>query len=246
MRLATDRKEILIALRTRDLFDDRHPQSSEARMRLGQVRSRLREITQQTRELRAGSALPFSFAAHFSDVAAAGGFDVIVGNPPWVRLHNIPESSRERLRRDFAVYRNAAWESGATIARAGRGFAAQIDLAALFVERSCELLRPAGAMALLLPAKLWRSLAGGGVRRLLLDRTEVVALEDLTESRTQFDAAVYPSLLVARRCTDRADSSPNISTITTVDAAERGTLRWSCLPDALAFDRTPGSPWLLV
>ena len=246
IRLAADRKEILIALRARDLFGDRHPPGAEARMQLAGIRSRLREITRQVKALKAGAALPFSFAAHFSDVAAAGGFDVIIGNPPWVRLHNIPESSRERLRRDFAVYRNAAWESGATIAGAGRGFAAQIDLAALFVERSCELLRPAGAMALLLPAKLWRSLAGGGVRRLLLDRTEVVALEDLTESRTQFDAAVYPSLLVARRRSDRADSNPSVSTITTVDAAEQGTLRWTCLPDAFAFDRTPGSPWLLV
>lgn len=246
IRLAADRKEILIALRSRDLFGDRHPPRAEARMRLGGIRSRLREIAQQAKALKDGAALPFSFAAHFSDVASAGGFDVIIGNPPWVRVHNIPQSSRERLRRDFIVYRKAAWKGGATIAGAGHGFAAQIDLAALFVERSCELLRPAGAMALLLPAKLWRSLAGGGVRSLLLDRTEIVALEDLTESRTEFDAAVYPSLLVARRRTDRSDSTPNVSTITAVDASQQETLRWTCSPDALAFDRTPGSPWLLI
>src|SRR6202011_5843175 len=104
-------------------------------------------------------------------------------------------------RNDFVVYRTAAWESGAATAGAGRGFSAQIDMSALFVERTCELLRPGGTMALLVPSKLWRSLAGGGVRQLLLDRTELVTLEDLAESPSQFEAAVYPSLLVSRKKT---------------------------------------------
>ena len=244
VRLSADRKEILVALRARDLFGDRHPPATDTRLRLAGIRSRLREIAQRAKALRAGAALPFSFAAHFSDVAAAGGFDVIVGNPPWVRVHHIAETSRERLKRDFAVYRNAAWESGATSAGAGRGFAAQIDLAALFVERSCELLRPGGTMALLLPTKLWHSLAGGGVRQLLVNRMDIVALEDLAESHSQFDAAVYPSLLVARRRMDRSeDSRPAVrAAIRTT----QGTIRWSCPRELLPVDSTPGSPWVLI
>lgn len=244
IRLSAERREILIALRSRDLFGDRHAPEVETRLRLASIRSRLRENAQRAKSLRAGAALPFSFAAHFSDVAAARGFDVIIGNPPWVRVHHIAETSRERLRRDFTVYRNAAWESGASSAGAGRGFAAQIDLAALFVERSCELLRPGGTLALLLPTKLWRSLAGGGVRQLLLDRTDVIVLEDLVESHSQFDAAVYPSLLVARRRMDHsADRRP------AARAAVRnrqGTIRWSCPRDLLPLDSTSGSPWVLI
>src|SRR5207302_2226956 len=166
----------------------------------------LLEVTQRTIFLRAGGALPFSFSAHFSDIAATGGFDVVIGNPPWVRIHRIAELSRQRLKQDFKVYRRAAWESGADGAGAGRGFAAQIDLAALFVERAWDLLRPGGTMAYLLPSKLWRSLAGGGVRELLLDSADIVLIEDLAASRSQFDAAVYPSLLVARRRIDSATS----------------------------------------
>jgi hypothetical protein len=243
-RLSADRKETLIALRARDLFGDRHAPDADTRLRLAGIRSRLKEIARRTKALRAGAALPFSFAAQFSDVAAAGGFDVIIGNPPWVRVHHIAEASRERLRRDFAVYRNAAWQSGATFAGAGRGFAAQIDLAALFVERSCELLRPGGTMALLLPTKLWRSLAGGGVRQLLVNRMDIVALEDLAESHSQFDAAVYPSLLVARRRIDRSDDSrPAVRAA--VRTTQR-TIRWSCPRELLSVDSTPGSPWVLI
>ncbi len=244
VRLSAERKEILIALRARDLFGERHGLNTGARLRLAGIRSRLRENAQRATTLRAGAALPFSFAAHFSDVAAAGGFDVIIGNPPWVRVHHIAETSRARLRRDFAVYRSAAWESGATFAGAGRGFAAQVDMAALFVERSCELLRPGGTVALLLPTKLWRSLAGGGVRQLLVDRTDIVALEDLAESHSQFDAAVYPSLLVARR---RMDQSDNLRTsVRTTVRTTHGTIRWCCPRELLPFDDTPGSPWVLI
>jgi hypothetical protein len=243
LRLAADRKEILIGLRARDLFGHRNPPTPEARMRLLEVWSRLKEIGQRTKALQAGAALPFSFAAHFADVGTRGGFDVIVGNPPWVRVHHIAETSRARLRRDFTVYRNAAWETGAEIAGAGRGFAAQIDLAALFVERSCELLRPGGTMALLLPTKLWHSLAGGGVRQFLLDRTNVAVIDDLAESHSQFDAAVYPSLLVARR---RIDDACNASEVIAAVRARQGVVRWSCPHEALSVDATPGSPWVLI
>ena len=242
--LSADRREILIALRARDLFGDRHVPDASTRLSLADIRSRLSENARRAGALRAGAALPFSFAAHFSDLAAAGGFDVIIGNPPWVRVHHIAEASRERLRRDFTVYRHATWESGAAFAGAGRGFGAQIDLAALFVERSCELLRPGGTMALLLPTKLWRSLAGGGVRQMLTDRTDILALEDLAESHSQFDAAVYPSLLVARRRIHYADHLR--PTVKAAVRMARHTVRWSCPRELLAIDNTPGAPWMLI
>jgi hypothetical protein len=74
-----------------------------------------------------------------------------------------------------------------------------VDLAALFVERGLSLGRPNGILALLLPAKLWRVLAGGGVRALLLERCDLLALEDWSEAERAFDATVYPSTLVARQ-----------------------------------------------
>jgi SAM-dependent methyltransferase len=243
-RLTATRKELLVALRAQDLFGDRHPPGRDARLRLLTVRTQIRNTARHERHLRNGAALPFSFAAHFSDVAVGGGFDLIIGNPPWVRLHQIAESSRDKLRSDFAVYRNAAWESGAAVAGAGRGFSAQVDMSTLFVERSCELLRPGGTMALLLPSKLWRSLAGGGVRQLLLERTELVALEDLTESPSQFEAAVYPSLLVSRkRAPLPVPAQPRFNA--TVRLPDR-VIRWSARPESLRFDDTPGSPWILL
>jgi hypothetical protein len=243
-RLTATRKELLLSLRARDLFGERHQADRDSRCYLAEVRSRIRETTRRELKLRGGAALPFSFAAHFADVAATGGFDLVIGNPPWVRVHQIAESSKERLRHEFKVYRQAAWEAGAAFAGAGRGFGAQVDMAALFVERSLGLMAPGATMALLLPSKLWRSLAGGGVRQLLLERTDLVDLDDFAESHSSFDAAVYPSFLVCRRKAQVTDGSPP-----GLDAVVRlrdRVVRWKCKPDSLPFDETPGSPWILL
>jgi adenine-specific DNA-methyltransferase len=263
VRLTADRKGTLQLLRTRDLFGLRSPPDHPTRLRLLSLRKSLRELRTRIEALRAGAALPFSFDAHFPDIAAAGGFDCVIGNPPWVRIHRIDASARQKFRQEFKVYRNAPWRSGAEHAGAGRGFAAQVDLSALFVERACGLARTGGVIAYLLPSKLWRSLAGGGVRELLLDHTDIVVIEDLSEARSEFDAAVYPSLLIAcKRDTSKGSepspasadpNGPQLSErkegardfITVTVRTVAGGKRWRCPAHQLSIDG-PGSPWLLL
>jgi methylase of polypeptide subunit release factors len=245
-RCSARRRDLISVLRGRDLFGQRVRAGALERQRLASERSRSRELCAAPRSVREGGALPFSWVAQFPDIARRGGFDVVVANPPWVRLHRIPSSARATLRERYSVFRGAAWERGASLARAGPGFAAQVDMAALFTERSLALLRAGGTMALLLPAKLWGSLAGGGVRRLIGDRANVMALEDWSESPAAFDAAVYPSLLVARRAvlpgTEPTRPAPCIAA-----AVHRGhdALRWEIHPARLALD-DPASPWLII
>jgi hypothetical protein len=247
-RTAALRRSLLFAMRGRDLFGERHAPAPLAKMRLTELREHARRIRAQHRALSSGAALPFTFAAHFADAATNGGFDVVIGNPPWVRTHRIDPRERAGLRRDFAVLRAGGWAHGAASARAGAGFAAQVDLSAMFVERSISLLRDGGALSLLLPVKLWHSLAGGGLRSLLQHATTIRALEDWSESRAVFDAAVYPSMLTAVRClTPPARGAP--STPSAISAAlhhRDRALRWEIEPVALSLDDTPGSPWLLV
>ena len=200
--LVARRRDLLASLRAPDLFGQRAPASPPMRRCLAELRDELRRLRARRRALAGGAALPFAFATHFADVVAGGGFGLVIGNPPWVRPHRLAPAERVRLRGAFTVASGAAWTRGAELAGAGAGFAAQADLSALFVERSLALLRPGGTVALLVPSKLWRALAGGGVRRLLAERAELVAVEDWSRSRHCFDAAVYPSLVIARRIID--------------------------------------------
>jgi hypothetical protein len=243
--IAAQRRDLLAALRSRDLFGDRTLPAADARHQATTLRTRAATLRAERRRLQAGGALPFSFVVHFADVAARGGFDVVLGNPPWVRLHRIPAPDRERFRERYRVFRAGGWEAGAERARAGAGFAAQVDLAALFVERSVRLLRPGAVLSLLLPMKLWQSLAGGGVRRLLAEETRIVEIEDLAEAPASFDAAVYPSLIVAERWSGASSDVPG-EILATSHHRGCGPLRWRLPRRILSFDDSPGSPWLVL
>jgi len=243
VRLTHARREILGALRTRDLFGDRRAPAPSVRLKLGDVRSSIRAAQSARSSLRRGGALPFAYATQFADVSAAGGFDMVIGNPPWVRLHNVDHSAKAQFTREFRVFRESAWQAGAEAAAAGRGFAAQVDLSALFVERSLTLARDGGTVALIVPAKLWRSLAGGGVRSYLIREAQIVELHDLTESRQLFDAAVYPSVIVFRR---NSAFAPAPASVRAVVHRRESAIHWPLDTGTLPFDMTPGSPWLIM
>jgi hypothetical protein len=242
------RRDMVAALRGRDLFGARVVVQPEDRERLTTLRARIRFLRGELRRLREGGALPFAWSVHAADVLDAGGFDCLVGNPPWVRIHNIPQSSRSALRARFSVFSQGTWTRGMEVARAGRGFAAQVDLAALFVERGLGLTRPGGALAFLLPAKLWRSLAGGGVRRLLTTKAVVAHIEDWSGENTAFDAAVYPSGIVARAGApvERTVRTTHGRTTVRVHRARR-SFEWCTTGDSLsAYRDDPAAPWLLL
>jgi hypothetical protein len=239
--LRNERRERVLALRSRDLFGVRGGTATVSRGESLALRRRAAALRRERQRLADGGALPFSFPSHFGHVHAQGGFVLVVGNPPWVRLHNIPPAERAALRRHFVVFRDAAWSAGAELARAGAGFAAQVDLAALFVERSLALTAPTGVIALLVPAKLWRSLAGGGTRALLGRDARLLRLEDWSEAPCGFDAAVYPSVIVA---------APFGGVPAELHASVRRrslVVEWSGTPEAICLDANDrASPWLLL
>ena len=242
--ISAARRELLSAGRSLDLFGQRAASGRHASARQHALRARAAALRQERRRISDGGALPFSFPSHFAHVHARGGFRLVVGNPPWVRLHNIPVAVRAALHDRFRVLREPAWGPPLDD-RTSRRFGAQVDLAALFVERSLALVAPSsgdsrGTVALLLPSKLWRSLSGGSVRRLLASAGAVHRVEDWTDAPDAFDAAVYPSLLIG--------SVPARSVGTALAVRRRSLhLEWHAASDAIRLDATdPASPWLLL
>ena len=240
------RRERLLARRSPDLFGERHREDAAGRAERTRLRERSSALRRERRRIADGGALPFSFPSHFSHVHARGGFRLVVGNPPWVRLHNSPPAARAALRARYAVYRDAGWWPELAPERP-HTFMAQVDLAALFLERSLDLAAPAdalaggGTVALLLPVKLWRSLSGGGARRLLARQASLRRIEDWTGAPCDFDAAVYPSLIIATR---------GVTPCREVGVAVRRrtlALEWTAPHRSIRLDATDeASPWLVM
>jgi hypothetical protein len=183
--------ELLTLGRTRDLFGRRHGLASEQRHRLARLRQSLRDIRSALRKLRLEGAAPFfSFESHFADVLGRGGFDLVVGNPPWVRAERLPPRMRETL-----ALRYSCWRPSAI-----RGFAHLPDLAVAFTERAFELTRPGGVISLLVPAKLASSGYAEPLRQRLTRGARIERVARVSESIARaFGAAVYPMALVTAR-----------------------------------------------
>ncbi|MEB2313039.1 MAG: N-6 DNA methylase [Sorangiineae bacterium] len=142
-----------------------------------------------------GEAVALDWRGEFSGVFATGGFDALVGNPPWVAFAGRAAAPlAPELRAHFV----------ATYA-AMRGYP---TLHALFVERATELA-PGGIIALLLPSPLADLDGYRAVRRVLTTRH--VVREPLLEfGEDAFQAVVQPCFaLIADAARDaRADDRP--------------------------------------
>jgi hypothetical protein len=183
----------------RDLFGEISDGARAARRRLPALTRRLDGTALLQRHVLEARSLPFfSFSIHFAD--APDGFDVVLCNPPWVRAHAWPAATAALLRDSYRVCENAGWPRAAQLTRSPAAAGTQVDLAMLFLERSIRLLRNDGTLAMVLPAKLLRSLAPGGARALLLNEAPVTSIEDHSlEQRAVFDADAFTTMITATR-----------------------------------------------
>ena len=190
-RLERAAHECIEAARAPDLFGRRVRPAARFRDTLAAIRADLRTTRAARRRLESAAEVPwFHFESAFPDVFAKGGFDVVVGNPPWVRAEQLPATRRTALAARYRWWRAAG----------ARGFAHQPDLSVAFLERAHQLIRPGGAVALLVPAKLLTAGYGNSARAALASGVTIHAAADLTnDAHADFGATVYPMALITTR-----------------------------------------------
>lgn len=140
------------------------------------------------------------------DERLPGPYDVVIGNPPYVRFHNLPASERAALGRRFETATG------------------QFDLFAPFLETALARVRPGGAVAFVLPALFLRGARYATLRRFVLARARIAAVIDHGDGA--FDGVLAPTcVLVLVRHPARADrvrwTTPTGTRVDVDDAAWR-------------------------
>lgn len=214
--------ELVSLAKGRDLFGNRSGLTPAQRHLYGRLRRHRAELRRVLNRLRDGTVPFFSFDVHFPEMARSG-FSIVLGNPPWVRAERLAPATRRAL---AARYR--WWRSGPS-----QGYSHLPDLSVAFLERSLELARPGGAVALLLPSKLASAGYAETARTQVVREATVTYLHRVsTREADAFGATTYPLAVVLRKAAPTAAHSVKLG----FNGARRVRQR------ALH----PPGPWILV
>ncbi len=198
-----------------DLFGRAAPVDEQ---RCRELHQRIAEAKRMLDRVENGTLDFFSYDVHFAPVMANGGFDVVTGNPPWVRNARIDARAKQMLADRYALFCSRRERSH----RDGTAFH-QPDLSVAFFERAMQLASPDGVIALLMPAKVLNAAYAAPLRRAA--EKHVIDVRDWSDDprrRKWFEADTFPMGIVLRR--QRVEHSPM-----TVIGNE-----WSILPPDVA------------
>ncbi len=169
-----------------------------------------KRLTDLDRTIRSGNTLiadpevdprsAFDWRAAFPEVFADGGFDVVVGNPPYVRQELLGEI-KPYLASHYRAYHGVA------------------DLYVYFFERGLELLRPGGRLSFVVTNKWLRAGYAEPLRGLLAEEAWPETLVDLGHAKRIFpEADVFPSIVVLAKPRPGAPAPvPRVSVISRDD-----------------------------
>lgn len=121
--------------------------------------------------------LAFDWQAAFPQVFQKGGFDVVIGNPPYVRQELLPILEKEWLIKNYQV---------------GNGTA---DLYTYFYEKSLILLKENGSLGFITPNKFIKAGYGKKLRH-YLSNLQIRGIVDFGELPVFSDAATFPCILL--------------------------------------------------
>ena len=133
----------------------------------------------------------FLWHLHFSDVfQSKDGFDVVIANPPYVRISGISESEDQLIRKLF-------------ITTFGN-----YDLYIPFMEKGISLLKQNGNLAYITPNKYLTKRYANKLRPFLLENASLHELIDTSQAKTFDSASVYPVITILSK--NRIDQKTKI------------------------------------
>ena len=128
----------------------------------------------------------FDFHIYFSEIfTAKGGFDITIGNPPYIRIQELKRSDPEQAKYFKEKY-----------ASAGKG---NYDIYVVFVEKGLDLLNEHGYLSYILPHKFFNAKYGEPLRELIAEGKNLSKVVHFGDEQIFEGASTYVCLLFLSR-----------------------------------------------
>ena len=127
----------------------------------------------------------FDWQKEFPQVFAKGGFDVVIGNPPYLRVQGL----RENFEKESQFYEQHYFSA-----------TERFDFYVLFMERAFLLLNQNGLMSFILPHKFINASFGIGIRKFIYNNKALKSLIHFGAEQVFEDASVYTCIIGLSKC----------------------------------------------
>jgi len=109
-----------------------------------------------------------------------GGFDIVIGNPPYVRRTSLPDIDK--------LYYESLYESATR----------QYDLYLLFIERGLKVLAENGFLSYINPIRFFNSDYGFGCRKFIVNNHRIISVLDISQLPVFQNVLTYPCVILVR------------------------------------------------
>lgn len=123
----------------------------------------------------------FDWQAEFPEAMAAGGFDAVIGNPPYIRIQALQEWAPLEVEHYKKAYRAAS-----------KG---NYDIYVVFVEKGLALLNERGRLGFILPHKFFNAQYGEPLRKVLAEGRHLGKVVHFGDQQVFENATTYTCLL---------------------------------------------------
>lgn len=175
---------------------------------------------------------PFNWNIGFSDIFKQGGFDCIIGNPPYVRSKLLEESQRNYFSKKF------------------KSASGTFDIYSIFIEQSFHLIKENGLVAFINPNKYFYSDYGEGIRKVIIENYCIESIVDFNEFQVFDGITTYTAVNIFSK--RKGKSAFQYSNVTdkkldksvVEDFLVRGTNNKSILSTSIEFNNLSDSGWV--
>lgn len=123
----------------------------------------------------------FDWEEEFKSIFNGGGFDVVIGNPPYVRMQTLSDTNKETVNYYNNIYIDYV-----------KG---NYDLYIIFLYKAFSMLNSYGKLGYILPHKFFQSESGEKIRKYLYNNNAVDTIVNFTTNQIFNNATTYTCLL---------------------------------------------------